>query len=215
MGVAGWMPPACRLAVLLCVLPTFQFPRRHPRLPCPSPACPCLPCPPAALFGEVRHKLLPLMVDVFGNYGEHGGEGGKDGGERDPAATSGRCAAGVGGATDTLFSAGEPLRGPLGQGSPAGRAHTSPLEHLASLLASHPPCLRPPAVVQRFLERGGAEVQAAVAEAIRGKALPLSLQMYGCRVVQKALEVSRGQLPGQPGAWLGFCSLAWSRRRPG
>jgi hypothetical protein len=44
-------------------------------------------------------------------------------------------------------------------------------------------------VVQRFLERGGPEVQTGVAEAIRGKALPLSLQMYGCRVVQKALEV--------------------------
>jgi hypothetical protein len=24
----------------------------------------------AEMFGEVRHKLLPLMVDVFGNYGE-------------------------------------------------------------------------------------------------------------------------------------------------
>ncbi len=45
------------------------------------------------------------------------------------------------------------------------------------------------AVVQRFLERGGDDVQQAVAEAIRGRALPLSLQMYGCRVVQKALEV--------------------------
>ena len=44
-------------------------------------------------------------------------------------------------------------------------------------------------MVQRFLERGGPKVQAGVAEAIRGKALPLSLQMYGCRVVQKALEV--------------------------
>lgn len=33
------------------------------------------------------------------------------------------------------------------------------------------------AVVQRFLERGGPEVQGAVAEAIRGKALPLSLQV--------------------------------------
>ena len=35
----------------------------HPCLPLPPP-------PPAELFGEVRHKLLPLMVDVFGNYGE-------------------------------------------------------------------------------------------------------------------------------------------------
>lgn len=43
--------------------------------------------------------------------------------------------------------------------------------------------------MQRFLERGGSEVQRGVADAIRGRALPLSLQMYGCRVVQKALEV--------------------------
>lgn len=28
-----------------------------------------------------------------------------------------------------------------------------------------------------------------MAEELRGRALPLSLQMYGCRVVQKALEV--------------------------
>jgi pumilio RNA-binding family len=55
------------------------------------------------------------------------------------------------------------------------------------------------AVVQRFLERGGPEVQGAVAAAIRGRALPLSLQMYGCRVVQKALEVGK---PAYPACWI-------------
>lgn len=42
-------------------------PASPPLLPCPT----CQPHPPtqAELFGEVRHKLLPLMVDVFGNYG--------------------------------------------------------------------------------------------------------------------------------------------------
>lgn len=115
-----------------------------------------------------------------------------------------------------------------------------------------PSCASPAlcAVVQRFLERGGPEVRAAVAEAVRGKALPLSLQVsykqgwlggaenrvgwawssrlmigwvgcqlasdpvnlssapvplrqvYGCRVVQKALEV--GWLgPGWAVDWLG------------
>ncbi len=54
----------------------------------------------------------------------------------------------------------------------------------------------PPAVVQRFLERGSEDVRGAVAEAMRGKVLPLALQMYGCRVVQKALEVS-ASVPGR------------------
>lgn len=75
--------------------------------------------------------------------------------------------------------------------------------HCAAIHFSCPPCpvralitLSPAtpashvAVVQRFLERGGLEVQAAVAEVVRGKALSLSLQMYGCRVIQKSLEVS-------------------------
>ena len=69
-------------------------------------------------------------------------------------------------------------------------------------------------MVQRFLERGGPEVQAGVAEAIRGKALPLSLQMYGCRVVQKALEVGGwvggwGHLGGWAPGWLGICLAGW------
>ncbi len=42
--------------------------------------------------------------------------------------------------------------------------------------------LRPPPA-------GSLEHRAALAKALRGHVLQLSLQMYGCRVVQKALEV--------------------------
>ena len=55
-------------------------------------------------------------------------------------------------------------------------------------------------MVQRFLDRGGDDVQVAVAEAIHGKVLPLSLQVYGCRVVQKALEVRGWAPPNMPSA---------------
>lgn len=80
---------------------------------------------------------------------------------------------------------------PVWCSSPAWRCSPSlilPSHVLASALLL-------PTVVQRFLERGGDDVRQAVADAIRGKALPLSLQVYGCRVVQKALEV-RASRPG-------------------
>lgn len=44
-------------------------------------------------------------------------------------------------------------------------------------------------VVQKFLEHGTPEQRARLAGAMRGSVKALSLQMYGCRVVQKALEV--------------------------
>ena len=50
-----------------------------------------------------------------------------------------------------------------------------------------PPCST--TVIQRFLSLGGPEVHERVKSVMGGRVLALSLQMYGCRVVQKALEV--------------------------
>ncbi|KAJ1453619.1 putative RNA binding protein [Pelagophyceae sp. CCMP2097] len=43
-------------------------------------------------------------------------------------------------------------------------------------------------VVQKVLATGDATVRARVAEALKGQAVALSLHVYGCRVIQKALE---------------------------
>lgn len=43
-------------------------------------------------------------------------------------------------------------------------------------------------VIQKFFEFGSLEQKLALAERIRGHVLSLALQMYGCRVIQKALE---------------------------
>uniref|UniRef100_A0A8C9W0I6 Pumilio RNA binding family member 2 n=1 Tax=Scleropages formosus TaxID=113540 RepID=A0A8C9W0I6_SCLFO len=43
-------------------------------------------------------------------------------------------------------------------------------------------------VIQKFFEFGNVEQKLALATRIRGHVLPLALQMYGCRVIQKALE---------------------------
>ncbi|XP_040830015.1 pumilio homolog 1 isoform X7 [Ochotona curzoniae] len=43
-------------------------------------------------------------------------------------------------------------------------------------------------VIQKFFEFGSHEQKLALAERIRGHVLSLALQMYGCRVIQKALE---------------------------
>ena len=43
-------------------------------------------------------------------------------------------------------------------------------------------------VIQKFFEFGSAEQKNILASRIRGHVLPLALQMYGCRVIQKALE---------------------------
>lgn len=40
----------------------------------------------------------------------------------------------------------------------------------------------------RILQFGSADQKLALATRIRGHVLPLALQMYGCRVIQKALE---------------------------
>lgn len=107
----------------------------------------------------MQHKLLPLMVDVFGNYG----------------------------ALPLLRLLWSCCCDP-----PAGAAAPEPRGLYTQLAQLLPCCLLSPthavklcylvcAVVQRFLERGGPEVQAAVGEAIRGKALPLSLQV-GCGI---------------------------------
>lgn len=39
-----------------------------------------------------------------------------------------------------------------------------------------------------FMQFGSADQKLALATRIRGHVLPLALQMYGCRVIQKALE---------------------------
>ncbi|KAM9353986.1 pumilio homolog 2 isoform 9-T10 [Pholidichthys leucotaenia] len=43
-------------------------------------------------------------------------------------------------------------------------------------------------VIQKFFEFGSGDQKLALATRIRGHVLPLALQMYGCRVIQKALE---------------------------
>jgi pumilio RNA-binding family len=43
-------------------------------------------------------------------------------------------------------------------------------------------------VIQKFFEFGSQEQKQTLAQRVRGHVLPLSLQMYGCRVIQKALE---------------------------
>lgn len=44
-------------------------------------------------------------------------------------------------------------------------------------------------VVQKFLEYGTEAQQAHLAGVLKGNVMALSLQMYGCRVIQKAIEV--------------------------
>ncbi len=43
-------------------------------------------------------------------------------------------------------------------------------------------------VIQKFFEFGSLDQKLALATRIGGHVLPLALQMYGCRVIQKALE---------------------------
>lgn len=43
-------------------------------------------------------------------------------------------------------------------------------------------------VIQKFFEYGTAEQKAQLATVIKGNVMNLALQMYGCRVIQKALE---------------------------
>lgn len=43
-------------------------------------------------------------------------------------------------------------------------------------------------VIQKFFEFGSSDQKGVLASRIRGHVLPLALQMYGCRVIQKALE---------------------------
>lgn len=43
-------------------------------------------------------------------------------------------------------------------------------------------------VIQKFFEFGSPEQKLLLAQRIKGHVLPLALQMYGCRVIQKALE---------------------------
>ena len=43
-------------------------------------------------------------------------------------------------------------------------------------------------VIQKFFEFGTQEQKQTLAQRIRGHVLSLALQMYGCRVIQKALE---------------------------
>ena len=43
-------------------------------------------------------------------------------------------------------------------------------------------------MIQKFLEFGTNEQKTQIVQSIRHQVLQLSLQMYGCRVIQKALE---------------------------
>lgn len=86
-----------------------------------------------------------------------------------------RCP-GVGPGAALLSSLASPLHAFSG-------THNRPAPH-----PSLPFCVL--AVVQRFLQLGGPEVHGRIKSVMGGRVLALSLQMYGCRVVQKALEVS-------------------------
>ena len=123
----------------------------------------------AQVFEEVEPKLLHLTVDVFGNYG--GCWGGAWG-----------VAWGGGSAVLGTAAALAVMPGPClaSQGGAQLTCSSPPHPH---------PC--PPSVVQKLLECGGEEVRQRILAAMRGHVLLLSLQMYGCRVVQKALEVRR------------------------
>ena len=59
-----------------------------------------------------------------------------------------------------------------------------------SLIRLRPRCVGPLA--------GTAAQRRALAAHLVGSVLPLALQMYGCRVIQKALEVRRQPAPAQP-----------------
>eukprot|EP00478_Filoreta_tenera_P000908 GABV01000914.1.p2 GENE.GABV01000914.1~~GABV01000914.1.p2 ORF type:complete len:137 (+),score=37.37 GABV01000914.1:237-647(+) len=50
-------------------------------------------------------------------------------------------------------------------------------------------------VVQKMFEFGSEPQRLALAESMRGHISMLSCQMYGCRVVQKALECVKGSAP--------------------
>lgn len=43
-------------------------------------------------------------------------------------------------------------------------------------------------VIQKFFEFGLPDHKQTLAQKLNGQVLPLALQMYGCRVIQKALE---------------------------
>ena len=43
-------------------------------------------------------------------------------------------------------------------------------------------------VIQKFFEFGTTEQKQTLAQRVRGHVLALALHMYGCRVIQKALE---------------------------
>ena len=44
-------------------------------------------------------------------------------------------------------------------------------------------------VIQKLLDHGGPEVRAALGQEIQGRVLELTINTFGCRIVQKALEV--------------------------
>lgn len=50
-------------------------------------------------------------------------------------------------------------------------------------------------VIQKFFEFGSPEQKMLLAQRIKGHVLPLALQMYGCRVIQKALETIPSDMP--------------------
>jgi len=50
-------------------------------------------------------------------------------------------------------------------------------------------------VIQKFFEFGSPDQKMLLAQRIKGHVLPLALQMYGCRVIQKALETIPSEMP--------------------
>ena len=54
-------------------------------------------------------------------------------------------------------------------------------------------------VIQKLLDHGGEDVRAALGKEIQGRVLELTVNTFGCRIVQKALEVSLLQTEVAPG----------------
>ena len=63
-------------------------------------------------------------------------------------------------------------------------------------------------VIQKFFEFGTPEQKQTLAQRVRGHVLPLALQMYGCRVIQKALESIPAEM--QVCRWVSCVVWGWS-----
>ena len=59
-------------------------------------------------------------------------------------------------------------------------------------------------VIQKLLDHGGEDVRAALGKELQGRVLELTVNTFGCRIVQKALEVLRCLFAIGPSAHAGW-----------